>query len=110
MRVERLNGISASEFIVVQDDNITWHKKVQVLEQKGGEFCMPAQWTADLIGEMHLARVSKKQLAEHLGVTPEYVSMVLNGHREPDGAAGRFKGALAQIISMQSQNTKAEGQ
>ena len=51
---------------------------------------MPAQWTADLIGE--------------------YVSMVLNGHREPDGAAGRFKGALAQIISMQSQNTKAEGQ
>lgn len=71
---------------------------------------MPAQWTADLIGEMHLARVSKKQLAERLGVTPEYVSMVLNGHREPDGPAGRFKGALAQIISMQSQNTKSEGQ
>ena len=81
---------------------------------------MPAQWTGELIGEMHLkgitakqlhlARVSKKQLAERLGVTPEYVSMVLNGHREPDGAAGRFKGALAQIISTQSQNTKAEGQ
>lgn len=51
---------------------------------------MPAQWTADLIGEMHLARVSKKQLAERLGVTPEYVSMVLNGHREPDGAAGQI--------------------
>nr|DAO78595.1 MAG TPA: hypothetical protein [Caudoviricetes sp.] len=26
-----------------------------------------------------------------------------------NGAAGRFKGALAQIISMQSQNTKSEG-
>ena len=70
---------------------------------------MPAQWTADLIGEMHLARVSKKQLAEHLGVTPEYVSMVLNGHREPDGAVGRFRETLAQIVSAQRQDTKAEG-
>ena len=70
---------------------------------------MPAQWTADLIGEMHLARVSKKQLAEHLGVTPESVSMVLNGHREPDGAVGRFREALAQIVSAQRQDTKAEG-
>lgn len=70
---------------------------------------MPAQWTADLIGEMHLARVSKKQLAERLGVTPEYVSMVLNGHREPDGAVGRFREALAQIVSAQRQDTKAEG-
>ena len=66
---------------------------------------MPAQWTADLIGEMHLARVSKKQLAEHLGVTPEYVSMVLNGHREPDGAAGRFRDAFNQIISARNQDS-----
>lgn len=66
---------------------------------------MPAQWTADLIGEMHLARVSKKQLAEHLGVTPEYVSMVLNGHRDPDGAAGRFRDALNQIISARNQDS-----
>ncbi|WP_432432397.1 helix-turn-helix domain-containing protein [Flavonifractor plautii] len=54
---------------------------------------------------MHLAHVSKKQLAERLGVTPEYVSMVLNGHREPDGAAGRFREALAQIVSAQRQDT-----
>lgn len=60
---------------------------------------MPAQWTAELIGEMHLNGVSKKQLAEHMGITPEYVSMVLNGHRDPDGAEGRFKEALADLIS-----------
>lgn len=71
---------------------------------------MPAQWTADLIGEMHLARVSKKQLAEHLGVTPEYVSMILNGHRDPDGAAERFKDALDQIVSEQAKRTTAEVQ
>jgi hypothetical protein len=84
-------------------------KNINTKRTDGGELCMPAQWTADLIGEMHLARVSKKQLAEHLGVTPEYVSMVLNGHREPDGAVGRFREALAQIVSAQRQDTKAEG-
>ncbi|MEG0941618.1 MAG: helix-turn-helix transcriptional regulator [Oscillospiraceae bacterium] len=59
---------------------------------------MPAQWTADIVGEMHLNRISKKQLAEEMGVTPEYVSMVLNGHREPDGVEMRFREALARII------------
>lgn len=67
---------------------------------------MPAQWTADLIGEMHLAKVSKKQLAEHLGVTPEYVSMVLNGHREPAEAAQRFRDALNQIIALRAEQTE----
>lgn len=65
---------------------------------------MPAQWTADVIGEMHLKRVSKKQLAEKLGVTPEYVSMVLNGHREPEGAEQRFKAAVGELIREQAQD------
>ena len=67
---------------------------------------MPPQWTADLIGEMHLAKVSKKQLAEHLGVTPEYVSMVLNGHREPAEAAQGFRDALNQIIALRAEQTE----
>ena len=59
---------------------------------------MPAQWTADVVGKMHLLRISKRQIAEQMGVTPEYVSMVLNGHREPEGAEGRFREALAVLI------------
>ena len=59
---------------------------------------MPAQWTAELIGEMHLKRISKRQLAEKMGVTPEYLSMVLNGHREPEGAEQRFRAAVDEII------------
>lgn len=58
---------------------------------------MPAQWTADVIGEMHLKKVTQKQLAEALGVTPEYVSMVLNGHRKPNGAEARFREAMANF-------------
>lgn len=59
---------------------------------------MPAQWTAEIIGEMHLYRIAKKRLAEHLGVTPEYASMILNGHRNPPDAEARFREAVAEII------------
>lgn len=59
---------------------------------------MPAQWTGELIGQMHIERVSKKALANELGVTPEYVSMVLNGHKSPEGAEERFFEAFKQIV------------
>lgn len=59
---------------------------------------MPANWTARLIAKLHLNRVSKKQLAEQLGYTPEYVSMVLNGHRNPNGAEVEFSKALDELI------------
>ena len=60
---------------------------------------MPKEWTGDLVGLMHINRISKLQLAEHLGVTPEYVSMILNGHREPAGAEQRFRNAIESIIA-----------
>ena len=59
---------------------------------------MLAQWTADLVGKMHKFKISKKSLAQHLGVTPEYVSMVLNGHREPSGAEDKFTTAVDELI------------
>mgnify|MGYP000229577669 CR=1 FL=1 len=59
---------------------------------------MPAQWTAEIIGKMHLYRISKKSLAEHLGMRPEYISMVLNGHRNPPDAEARFRTALNELI------------
>ena len=60
---------------------------------------MLAQWTAELVGQMHQHRISKTQLADHMGVTREYVSMVLNGHREPTGAEQRFRTALDDLIT-----------
>ena len=59
---------------------------------------MPAQWTADLVGQMHKHNISKSQLAEKLGFSREYVSMVINGHREPAGAMEKFKNALNELI------------
>ena len=59
---------------------------------------MLAQWIGDLVGQMHNNKVSKTQLAEHMGVSREYVSMVLNGHRNPAGAKSRFQAAVNEII------------
>ena len=59
---------------------------------------MPAQWTVDLVGQMHKHKITKSQLADELGMSREYVSMVINGHRDPVGAEDRFRAALERII------------
>lgn len=60
---------------------------------------MPKEWTGDLVGLMHNHKITFSQLADKLGVTNRYVSMVLNGHRDPAGAEQRFRTAVAQLIS-----------
>lgn len=66
---------------------------------------MLAQWICDLVGKMHKWKISKKMLAEHLGVTPEYVSMILNGHREPAGAEKKFRAAVDALITAAEKET-----
>lgn len=58
---------------------------------------MPAQWTADIIGQLHLHGISQVRLAAAMGYTPEYVSSVLRGHRAPKGAEQRFRAALEEL-------------
>ena len=59
---------------------------------------MPKKWTGNLVGLMHDEKISFTELAAELGVTNRYVSMVLNGHREPEGAEEKFTAALTRII------------
>lgn len=59
---------------------------------------MPAQWTANLLGEMHLAGVTAKQLAAEAGWHEKYLSAVLNGHREPKNAEHTLRAALARLV------------
>ena len=60
---------------------------------------MPKKWTGDLVGLMHNNKISFQMLADKLGVTNRYVSMVLNGHREPAGAKDKFRRAVDEIVA-----------
>ena len=60
---------------------------------------MPKEWTGDLVGLMHNKKITFAQLAEKLGLSREYVSMVLNGHREPAGAEQKFREAVNELVS-----------
>ena len=60
---------------------------------------MPDKWTSDLIADMHVHRITRIQLADKLSYTPEYVSMVLNGKREPKNAEQVFREALDALIA-----------
>lgn len=59
---------------------------------------MSAQWTGEVIGKMHLAKVSMKQLASEIGWHEKYLSAVMNGHREPKGAEEKVRDALSRLL------------
>lgn len=58
---------------------------------------MPAQWVSELVGKMH-GKVRQNELATKLNYTPEYVSLVMNGKREPKNAEQKFRTALEELI------------
>ncbi len=65
---------------------------------------MTAQWVGEIVGKLHIARIAHKELAEQMGVTSVYVSMVLNGKRTPKGAEARFNAALDELLAAKEKN------
>lgn len=63
---------------------------------------MPAEWTADLLGKMHLAGITAKQLAAEVGWHDKYLSAVMNGHREPKGAEAALRAAFQRLVEKNS--------
>ena len=66
---------------------------------------MPAQWTGDLVGEMHRKGVTKKQLSQEVGWNPKYLSVVLNGHRQPKDAERKLHAALLRLEIKRERST-----
>lgn len=60
---------------------------------------MPAQWTGEIVGQIHSHGLKQKEIAEKLGCSKEWVSKILNGHRSPKGAEERFRKALEELIA-----------
>lgn len=59
---------------------------------------MKDKWTGDLIGKMHIHEVTYDDLANELGVTKAYISMILNGSRTPETAKERLQGAFQRVL------------
>ena len=64
---------------------------------------MPAQWTAAIIGQLHLNGITAKELAAEAGLHPKYLSRVLNSLVEPKGTKEKITAALDRIIQRRSQ-------
>lgn len=59
---------------------------------------MPETWTGNLIGEMHNHKVTYDDLANELGCGKAYISMILNGKRNPQGAEERLTAAFHKVV------------
>lgn len=63
---------------------------------------MPEAWTGNLIGKMHNKNITYDELADEMGVTKSYISMILNGKRKPPGIRKRMECALDSAIQKKS--------
>lgn len=59
---------------------------------------VPEKWTGELIGRMHNAKVTQQELADELGVRKSYISMILNGSRNPKDGKDRLVGAFGRVL------------
>ena len=59
---------------------------------------MLAQWIGDFVGKMHCHKVSITQIAQEMGVTREYLSAILNGHKNTAGMEVRLYAALDSVV------------
>ena len=70
---------------------------------------MVQKWTGRLIGKMHNERIKAEDIASELGVSTAYVSMILNGKRNPPNAKERFEAAVNAIIEKRNEQRKVGG-
>lgn len=60
---------------------------------------MNLSWQAEVFAMMKDNNISRSDLAEAAGVTPEYVSMVLNKRCNPAGAENTFRAAIQKLLT-----------
>lgn len=61
---------------------------------------MAEQWTADIVAKLHLNGITRRELADEMGVTAQWVTMVLNGKKKSDaGMPERMDAAITAIVA-----------
>ena len=58
---------------------------------------MPAEWTGVLIGDIHNAGFTIKEVSEEAQLNPKYVSQLLHGRCESKVAESKLREALERL-------------
>ena len=67
---------------------------------------MLEKWTGEVVGEMHIYKMTVKELAEEIGWSPEYLSAILNGKRKPKNAKKKVKQGLFRLTIRKDRREK----
>ena len=59
-------------------------------------------WIATAVGKMHLHGITQIELGRHMGVTNDYISLILRGKKSPKNAEERILAAIDEIIASKS--------
>ncbi len=59
---------------------------------------MNEQWTGDVVGKMHVHKITGKQLAAEIGWNEKYLSQILNGLATSKCAEEKVCSALERLI------------
>ena len=69
----------------------------------GGEK-LKEEWTGNLVGRMHNADVTFEELGAEVGWGKPYISMILNGSRNPADAKEKLEAAFERIVQKRQSN------
>lgn len=67
---------------------------------------MPKKWTGEIVKELHNNSITQTELAKELEWSIEYVSVILNGKRDPAHAQEKMRNAIQAIIAKRKENEK----
>ena len=70
---------------------------------------MTKEWTGRIVGLLHTYRITQTDLARELGLTAQYVSMVLNGKKSPKGIEERMEAAIQAIVERRNAESTPAG-
>lgn len=63
---------------------------------------MNEEWTGSIVGLLHTHKIKQTELAQEMGLTAQYVSMVLNGKKNPKDIKDRMEDAIRTIVERRS--------
>ena len=70
---------------------------------------MTKEWTGRIVGLLHTHRITQTELAAELGLTAQYISMVLNGKKTSKGIEERMEAAIYAILDRRNAESTLAG-